>query len=122
MVDPFILAKILTLTTIAFVVAILWTPLLTNFLYRFKFGKSLRSKKQAPIFTKMHAKKAGTPTMGGVLIWGTVLFIAVAFLLIQMIAPNDFFGKLSFLTRDQTWLPLTALVAAGIVWGCLMIF
>ena len=115
MPDTFALAKILTLTTIAFVVAFLWTPLLTNFLYKFKFGKSLRSKKQAPIFTKMHAKKVGTPTMGGLLIWGTVLVMALFFLLLDILVPGSIFGQLSFLTRGQTLLPLGALVAAGIV-------
>lgn len=115
MVEPFILAKILTLTTISFVVAILWTPLLTNLLYKFKFGKSLRSSKQAPIFAKMHAKKAGTPTMGGVLVWLTVLVIALAFLFIHSVAPDNLFGRMTFLTRGQTLLPLGALVVAGIV-------
>lgn len=114
-IDPFILGKIFTLTTIAFLFAIVWAPLLTNILYKFKFGKSLRSKKQAPIFTKMHAQKAGTPTMGGVLVWGTVLLVAIVFLLIDAAAPGNFFGKLSFLTRGQTLLPLFALVAAGVV-------
>lgn len=115
MLDPFVLAKILTLTTIAFVIAVLWTPLLTNLLYRLKFGKSLRLKDQAPIFAKMHAKKAGTPTMGGVLVWVTTLGIALGFLLIHLVSPDSFFGRLSFLTRGQTLLPLAALVAAGLV-------
>lgn len=115
MIDPFILAKILVLTTIAFIVAIIWTPLLTNALYRFKMGKSLRTKEQAPIFTRMHADKAGTPTMGGVLVWGTVLLIALFFLAVHVFAPEAFLGRLSFLTRGQTLLPLGVLVAAGLV-------
>ncbi|MBU1126468.1 MAG: phospho-N-acetylmuramoyl-pentapeptide-transferase [Patescibacteria group bacterium] len=115
MVDVFILVKILALTTISFVVAILWTPLLTNLLYKYKMGKTLRSKLQAPIFHQLHLKKAGTPTMGGVLIWGTVLGVALFFMLFHSIDPTHFLGKLHFLTRGQTWLPLAALVASGIV-------
>lgn len=113
--DPFILAKILTLTTISFVAAVLWTPLLTHFLFKYKLGKSLRDAKQAPIFTKMHAKKSGTPTMGGVLVWGTVLAVALLFLLFHIIDPNSFLGRLTFLTRAQTWLPLATLVISGII-------
>lgn len=115
MVDSFVLAKILTLTTIGFIIAMLWTPLLTSLLYKFKLGKSLRDAKQAPIFTKMHKNKAGTPTMGGVLVWGTVLGIALVFLALQQLAPESIIGHLSFLTRGQTLLPLGALVASGLL-------
>ncbi len=115
MVQPFILAKILTLTTIAFVLAMIWTPALTSVLYKLKFGKSLRSSKQAPIFTKMHKQKAGTPTMGGVLVWGTVLAVALIFLTIHALFPESSIGNLSFFTRGQTLLPVFALVAAGVV-------
>ncbi len=115
MVDTFVIAKILALTTIAFVLTLVWTPAWTRFLYKYRMGKSLRSAKQAPIFTKMHKKKKGTPTMGGVLIWGTVLFMAAFFLIAAHVAPDSFLGKLQFLTRGQTLLPLASLVAAGIV-------
>ncbi len=115
MPNAFILAKILTLMTIAFVVAIIWTPILTRFLYKHKLGKSLRSKLQAPIFNKMHKKKSGTPTMGGILIWGTVLIVVLFFAGLHAIEPTWMISKLSFLTRGQTWLPLAALVASGIV-------
>lgn len=115
MVDSFIIVKILALTTVAFILAVLWTPVLTHFLFKFKMGKSLRLAEQAPIFSKMHASKAGTPTMGGILIWGTVLMIALVFLLISSLLPNNFLGQFNFLTRSQTWLPLGALVASGII-------
>lgn len=115
MVDAFVIAKILTLTTVSFLVAMLWTPLWTSFLYKYKMGKSLRSAKQAPIFSKLHSKKAGTPTMGGVLIWGTVFFLAILFALLGSFMPEAFLGRLDFLSRGQTWLPLAALVASGLV-------
>lgn len=115
MIDAFVVVKILMLTTLSFVLAMSWTPLLTHVLYKFKLGKSIRSKIKAPIFHRMHEKKAGTPTMGGVLIWGTVLGIALIFLLINYIDPGGFLGRMNFLTRGQTLLPLGALVASGIV-------
>lgn len=115
MIDPFVIAKILVLSTISFIVAMLWTPLWTKLLFKYKMGKSLRSSKQAPIFSKMHQSKSGTPTMGGVLIWLTVLIVALVFLLFYSIDPAGALGRLSFLTRGQTLLPLGVLVAAGLV-------
>lgn len=115
MVDPFAVVKILTLTALSFLIAIVWTPLLTHWLYKMRMGKSLRSKKQAPMFNKLHSTKAGTPTMGGVLVWGTVLGMALLFAFFGWLAPDNFLGQLNFLSRGETWLPLAALVAAGIV-------
>ena len=115
MLEPFLIGKILTLTTLAFVVAILWTPALTRVLNKFKFQKSLRSKKQAPIFHQMHAAKAGTPTMGGVLIWLTVLAMALFFFIIDVSDISELVGRMNFLTRGETLLPLGVLVAAGLV-------
>jgi phospho-N-acetylmuramoyl-pentapeptide-transferase len=113
--ENFDIIKIFILTTIAFVVAVLWTPLLTNFLYRHKLGKKIRTEEAAPIYSKMHQAKSGTPTMGGVLIWVTVLLLAIFFFILKKIYPDDIIGQLNFLTRPQTLLPLGALVASAIV-------
>lgn len=113
--DPYQLIRLILLSTITFVVAIAWTPLLTHFLYKFKFGKKIRAASSAPIASKLHAKKSGTPTMGGILVWGTVLIVAAALLLVFVLAPESYVGRLSFLTRSQTLLPLGALVASALV-------
>lgn len=115
MVDAFDVTKMLILATLSFVVAIAWTPLLTHLLYRFRLGKSIRSAVTAPMFAKLHEKKAGVPTMGGVLMWVTTLGIALVFALLGYLFPDTFVGRLNFLSRSQTWLPLAALVAAGLV-------
>ncbi len=115
MVDPFALGKILLLSTLAFLVAIAWTPALTHFLYKYKLGKSIRSAVKAPMFAELHKKKAGVPTMGGILMWGTALFIAVFFAILAWLFPTSGIASLNFLTRSQTWLPLAVLVAAGLV-------
>jgi phospho-N-acetylmuramoyl-pentapeptide-transferase len=115
MVAPFVIGKILVLTTLSFLVAMAVTPFWTHILFKYKMGKSLRSKKQAPIFHKMHQQKSGTPTMGGVIIWGTALVMAIAFALLFAWAPESIFGQLNFLSRGQTLLPLGALVAAGLI-------
>jgi len=107
--------KIAVLSTLAFVFAILWTPLLTHFLYKFKLGKQIRDSKETPVFSKLHKNKAGTPTMGGILIWLTVLIIALVFYLLGTFTNIEFFQKLNFLTRAQTLLPLGALIASALI-------
>ncbi|MFA6098502.1 MAG: phospho-N-acetylmuramoyl-pentapeptide-transferase [Patescibacteria group bacterium] len=111
----FDIIKIFLLTTIAFVTTILWTPLLTFFLYKFKLGKKIRSSESTPIFSKLHQAKSGTPTMGGILIWLTVLFLSLLIFVLSKITNFDFIQKLNFLTRAQTLLPLGALIASALV-------
>jgi phospho-N-acetylmuramoyl-pentapeptide-transferase len=111
----FNITKVFLLTTIAFVITILWTPSLTNFLYRHKFGKKIRTEEAAPIYSKMHQAKSGTPTMGGLLIWVTTAVLAIIFFLLSKSGLDGFVDKLNFLTRPQTLLPLGALVASAIV-------
>ncbi len=109
------LIRIILLATITFGIAVLWTPLLSHILYRFKLGKQIRSAKSAPIASKLHAKKSGTPTMGGVLVWLTVLGVAALLLIVNTHAPGSFVGRLSFLTRAQTLLPMGALIASALI-------
>lgn len=109
------LTKVFFLTTIAFLVALLSTPLLSNFLYKNKLRKQIRNDGTTPVFSKMHEKKLGTPTMGGVLVWGTVTLMAFIFWALDRLAGIEFFHQLNFLTRKETLLPLGALVGASFV-------
>lgn len=106
--------RILSLTITAFVVAFAATPLLAKILERFKAAKQIRSAKETPIFSKLHEKKAGTPTMGGVLVWGTTVIAAFAILTLSKIF-DGFFTYLNFVDRAQTYLPLTAMIVAGLL-------
>lgn len=111
----FQIVRIILLSTLAFVFAILCTPLLTHFLYKYKLGKKIRDNGKTPIFSRLHAHKAGTPTMGGILIWGTVLLFIVLFSFLADILPWDIFKELNFFSRAETLLPLGALVASAII-------
>lgn len=97
------LIRVFSLTAFGFFVAMFLTPLWTDFLYRYRLTKKLRSTtwdgEPAKLFRKLHEGKKGTPTMGGVLIWLTAALTTLLF----------------NLSRSQTWLPLFALVAAGIL-------
>lgn len=109
------LIKIFSLSTIAFLFAIVITPLLTDLLYHFKFGKNIRSDGSTPLYSEMHAKKQGTPTMGGILIWGTVLVLAGGFWFLDRLLNLKDFHIFNFLTRKETLLPLGAMAGAAIV-------
>ncbi len=109
------LTKILTLTSLSFAFALALTPILTKFLYKYKLGKQIRNDGTTPIFSKMHGQKEGTPTMGGILIWGTALVIIVLFWFLDQILGIEYFHYLNFMTRKETLLPLGALVGASLV-------
>jgi phospho-N-acetylmuramoyl-pentapeptide-transferase len=113
--DNFAVIKIFILTTTAFILAMAWTPVLTHFLYKYKLGKRIRDEKSAPIMSSLHKVKSGTPTMGGLLIWVTTLFLALLIFYLGEWANIEIFKKLNFLTRSQTLLPLGALVASALV-------
>lgn len=112
--------KIFALGTISFVLAFSMTPILTHFLYKYKlWKKKVRQRaidgREIPIFQKFHREKeTNTPRFGGMLIWLSALILAAAF---SWLARTDFFWlqKLNFLSRDQTWLPLFALVIGSLV-------
>lgn len=97
------LTEIFLLAALAFVLAMLWTPFLTNFLYKNKFGKRIRTtsfdNQKAPIFYSLHKGKENTPVMGGLLIWVTAAVITLAL--------NR--------NRSETYLPLAALIGSGII-------
>ncbi|MFA6271491.1 MAG: phospho-N-acetylmuramoyl-pentapeptide-transferase [Patescibacteria group bacterium] len=111
----FDIIKILFLGTVAFIMTIALTPILTHYLYKYKLGKQIRTSDQAPVYSKLHAKKSGTPTMGGILIWFTTLMLALFFFYLAKVTGISFIEKLNFLTRGETLLPLGALVASAIV-------
>lgn len=111
----FSIFKITFLSILAFLWAWMWTPILYRFLMRYKLFKQNRDEHSAPIFAALHKWKAGTPTMGGVLIWMTVLVFALLFSYLSVIFNNQFFQQLNFLTRSQVLLPLGALVASALI-------
>lgn len=113
--------KIFTLGAVSFIIAFLLTPILTHFLYKYKlWRKEVRQKAidggEVTIFQKFHQEgETNVPRMGGVLIWGTVLLTIFLFWLLPQIIDNWWLEKLNFLSRNQTWLPLFALIAAALL-------
>ncbi|MDO8649555.1 MAG: phospho-N-acetylmuramoyl-pentapeptide-transferase [Candidatus Peregrinibacteria bacterium] len=99
----------------AFLIGLALTPWFISFLRRNKLGKQLRVEavdgRDASIFLKYHEKKFGTPTMGGLLIWGSILLTV---LLSRTLSLTGIVES-SLLQRGQVYLPLFMLVSLGIL-------
>lgn len=100
---------------LAFLIAILAAPLFTKLLIKFKIGKQIRdnslSGEKSVLFSALHQKKSGTPTMGGILIWGTVLLVAF---FSRFLSAMGYFDK-SLLNRKETWIPIFTLGTFGML-------
>jgi phospho-N-acetylmuramoyl-pentapeptide-transferase len=111
----FAATRILIMFALSFVVALIITPFVYKLLIKFNLRKvNIRDEKSAPIFYQFHQHKSNTPTMGGIIIWATVIGLALIFL----IAGNLFDGfanYFNFVSRTETYLPLAALFLAAIV-------
>lgn len=109
------LMEILSYSFLTFLLALLLTKPFVWFLHRYKLGKKLRVQAvdggNASVFLTYHQSKAGTPTMGGILIWGAVAFtVAISrFLSYQGIVSH------SLLQRGQVYIPLAVLVSLGLL-------
>lgn len=107
--------RVLFLSFAAFFVALAITPVFTRLLKNRQLVKAnIRPEKSAPIFSRLHKDKAGTPTMGGVIIWATVIGLAVLFWLFDFLF-DGFWGYFNFIDRAQTYLPLAAMLLAALV-------
>lgn len=107
------LIRILFLATTSFILAVVLTPALTYFLYKYKLGKQIRAANEAPIYAQLHAAKSGTPTMGGVLIWGTTTLVIFGVAILGQF--SELAARFDFLSRAETLLPLGALLASAVV-------
>ena len=107
--------RILALATIAFLVAFFATPLLTHFLYKYKLSKTIRNQGKTPFFTGLHAKKQGTPTMGGILVWAAAAVVVSGAWLLAEAFPDKGVAAFNFLSRKETFLPFGALLSSALV-------
>lgn len=82
---------------------------------KYQFVQKIRERtvdgKIAKIFRALHLKKQGTPTMGGVLIFLSVLLVVL------FSRALSFFGYIeqSLLQRGEVYIPLFTLIAVGIL-------
>lgn len=100
-----IVTQILALGLGSFLVSMAVTPLYTTIAYRYKFWKKLRTESwsggEASVYKKLHAAKhsRSIPTMAGLIFIASITLVTLT-------------GNLE---RSQTWLPLAAMLGAGLV-------
>jgi len=104
-IDSNSLEQVFMLGFLSFIVSMVLTPIYTTAAFAGQWWKKIRthdiSGKKATVFYKLHAAKhaRNIPTMAGVIFILSTLIVTVA-------------GNLS---RAQTWLPLAAMVGAGVI-------
>lgn len=102
--DVYGLIRVFGFLVASFILTMGLTPLLTDLLYGLKVWKKVKDTsitgEKAPIFHALHAGKSRkTPSMAGILIWVVVAVITLGF----------------NLTRAETYLPLFAILAFGLL-------
>ncbi|OHB13328.1 MAG: hypothetical protein A2Y49_00505 [Candidatus Zambryskibacteria bacterium RIFCSPLOWO2_12_39_8] len=113
--------KVVIPSVLTFFLGILITPFFTNIFYKYKMWKKNPRTNNPDItndhFTKMHNGTAelSTPRIGGVIIWISVLLTVALIYLISIFFPTDLTFKLNFLSRNQTLIPLAALILASLI-------
>jgi phospho-N-acetylmuramoyl-pentapeptide-transferase len=108
-------------TTIAFIIGILCTPLVTYHLYKYqvwkkKGGKTALGGHEAVEFNKLKGEaEIHTPRMGGIVIWLSVLLTTIILYFATVVAPTSIFAEVFFLSRSQTLIPLAVLLVGALV-------
>lgn len=123
--------KVLIPTLISFIVGILITSPLTNFMYKHKMWKkksrsSANTEAISEDFKKIHNEKeeGNTPRVGGVIVWLSILltviitflfsYIAKDFINYDHIVTHNILDKLNFFSRNQTALLIVALITGSV--------
>ena len=114
--------KIFIVATVAFFVALIITPVWTKILLKYKLGKQIRTDtafkslhtEGGPIAAKLHRAKEGTPTMGGVIMWATVVILTLGLWTMSHLF-GGFWDTMNFFSRGQTWLPLGVMVFGALL-------
>ncbi len=115
------IVRVLVPSGIAFAIGIAMTPVLTHFLYKYKAWKKAPGKigldgTNASEFNRLHeVHEVRAPRMGGIVIWGSVLLTALLLALFSLIGNGTIVEQFSFLSRNQTWIPLATLLVGAIV-------
>lgn len=115
-------ARVLIPSVAAFVIGIAMAPVLTHYLFKYKAwkkkggkGNGMGDSAGTPLFDELHREReVSTPRMGGLLVWGSTLATALGIWVLALLFGEPFMS-FDFVSRSQTWLPLFALLAGGIV-------
>lgn len=118
--DPF---KVLLPAVLSFIIGIIIAPAIGRFLVRHHLWKKKNVSKtidgkEATITASLHNdEKLPVPRLGGIVVWVSVFATALLLWSISKVYPTVFTEKLDFISRNQTWLPLFAMLVGAIVGG-----
>ncbi len=120
--NSFDVIKVILPAILSFLFGIALTPTLSDFMYKHRLWRRVsRSKVNTEAmsveFQKIHNEKGekSTPRVGGVLVWLSIICTIVLLYLVSLFYPNEVTEKLNFFSRNQTILPLVALLFASLV-------
>ena len=112
--------EVLVPATLAFIVGMAITPVLTHYLYAHKIWKKRPGKQGldgaiAHEFNRLHVEnEVRAPRMGGIVVWGSVAVTTFGIAIVAHIFAEPWLTRLNFLSRSQTWLPLATLLVGAL--------
>lgn len=115
--------KIIAPAAVSFFVGIGITPAVTHYLYKYKCWKKragntkgIGDDKGTPIFNELHKEKdVSAPRMGGLVVVFAVAITVAFFWTLSYLASGGPSGKIDFLSRAQTWIPLAGFFLGALV-------
>lgn len=119
------LIKVFIPTVLGFFVGIGITPVLTKMMYKYQLWKKVsrsddENENMSQAFKQIHKERKegsekSTPRVGGIIIWGSILITTGLVYLISIYIPSPVSDKLNFLSRNQTLVPLAALIFGALL-------
>lgn len=115
-------ARVLIPFVVAFIIGIALAPVVAHYLYKHRAWKKKAGKTKGmgdengtPLFNELHKEReVSTPRMGGIIVWASTALAALGISAFGMLFGEPF-ASFDFVNREQTWLPLFALlVGAGV--------
>lgn len=120
--NSFDVIKVLFPAVLSFLFGIALTPTLSDFMYKHRLWRrvsrsKINTEEMSIEFKKVHNEKGekSTPRVGGVLVWLSIICTIVLLYIASIFYPNEVTEKLNFFSRNQTILPLAALLFASLV-------
>lgn len=113
--------KVIFPGALAFFIGMAITPFLTSLFYKYKLWKSVsrldNPDEMSKAFSAIHNDKdeLHTPRVGGIIIWGSIILTTLLIDLLSHFNPGSNIERLEFVSRNQTWLPFTALIIGALV-------
>ncbi len=112
--------KIFIPTIVSFVLGIIITPVVADYLYKNKLWKKksvivATDGGAAPITQALHKDEIRqTPRMGGIVVWASTL-LTVGFFWFASYFDGQTLDKLNFFSRNQTWLTVFTLIIGALI-------